>query len=457
MLKRVRLIANALLHRGRFEAEMADEMRFHIQAYADDLVRSGIPRPEAERRARLEFGGIDAAQQDCRQARGLQLYDEVRQDLRYATRQMIKVPGFTIAAVVSLSLGIGASTAIFSLIDAVLYRTLPVAHPDQLFFLGHRGASPDVSLSANYPLLDRYEALDAFSGVTAYTSTTFAVATEDGVEPVSGQYVSGNYHAVVRASFVAGRGFSNEPDHPSELTPIAVISDAFWERRFGRRPDVIGQTLMVGGRPTTIVGVTAPDFHGLVSGSRLDITVPIWVKALDQPEYLDARDGWISLTLVGRRKADVPEARARAMVDAVFQRYWMEPENAWAREDGAAPHTGELVSSARGTEGLRRAYRTPLLVLMAMVGIVLLIACTNVANLLMARASVRGREVALRMSIGAARGRLIRQHLTESLLLSLLGGVMGVGVAAASTKIVLGLLGTGRNPVFLDVDRKSVV
>jgi len=451
MLGRLRLITNALLHRDRFEREMAEEMRFHVQAYADDLVRAGMPRAEAERRARVEFGGVESARQDCRQARGLQLFDELRQDLRYAARQMRMSPALAMAAVVSLALGIGANTAIFSMVDAVLYRTLSITNPDELYFLGHRGTTPNGSLSSNYPLLERYRALDAFHGVTAYTLFTFPVAIDDGVEPVNGQFVSGNYHAVVGTSFAAGRGFFSEPDRLPGDAPIAVISDALWERRFARSPDVIGQTLMVGGRPTTIIGVTAPGFHGLVSGARLDITVPLSVKALDEPEYLDARDGWTSLTIVARRNTAVVEERARAMADATFQHYWMEPENAWARRDSAPPRSGELLPAARGSEGLRRAYRTPLLVLMAIVGIVLLIACSNVANLLLARAAARRREVALRMSIGAGRARLVRQHLTESFLLSLLGGALGLAVATTSIRIVLSLLSTGRNAVFLDV------
>jgi hypothetical protein len=182
MFTRLRLIANALLHRDRFEREMAEELRFHIQAYADDLVRAGMPRGEAERRARVEFGGMEAAQQDCRQARGLRLHDELRQDLRYAARQMRASPVLTIAALVSLALGIGANTAIFSLVDAMLYRTLPVRGPEELYFLGHRGTTADGSLSSNYPLIERYRALDAFSGVTAYTLFTFPVGTADGVE-----------------------------------------------------------------------------------------------------------------------------------------------------------------------------------------------------------------------------------------------------------------------------------
>ncbi|HEX7122301.1 MAG TPA: permease prefix domain 1-containing protein [Gemmatimonadaceae bacterium] len=172
MLRRLRLMANALLRRSRFERDMADEMRFHMQAYADDLERSGLSRAEAERRARVEFGGVVAAEEECREARGLQRFDQVRQDLRYAARQMVKAPGLTLAAVVSLALGIGANSAMFSVLDAVLYRTLPVREPHELYFFGHRDAQGPI-LSANYPLFARYRELDAFSGVTAYLTSAF--------------------------------------------------------------------------------------------------------------------------------------------------------------------------------------------------------------------------------------------------------------------------------------------
>ncbi|MGH7461015.1 MAG: permease prefix domain 1-containing protein, partial [Longimicrobiales bacterium] len=163
MFPRLRSLSRSLFRRGRYERELDEEMRFHVSAYADDLVRAGVPRAQAERRARVEFGAIDSFQEECRQARGLRFFDELRQDLSYAGRQLRKAPAFTVAAVLSLGLGIGANTAIFSLMDAVLFRTLPLAQPGSLYFLAH-SAGTDTSTSANYPLLARYQALDVFSG-----------------------------------------------------------------------------------------------------------------------------------------------------------------------------------------------------------------------------------------------------------------------------------------------------
>jgi predicted permease len=452
MFSRLRSFTKAAFGRARFERSMSDEMRFHMDAYTDDLVRAGMSRSEAERRARIEFGGVELAKEECRQSRGLRFVDEVRQDLRYAGRQLAKTPGFTIAAVVSLALGIGASTAIFSLMDAVMFRLLAVDEPQALYYLSH-GRGPDTSSSSNYPIFERYKAAGIFEGVAAFSRHLFVISTPAGPERVNGQYVSGNYHAVIRAPISLGRGFSGEPDRAVGQPPIAVISDGYWRRKYGggAARDVIGKTLMIRGRAVEIVGVTAPGFHGLYSGSPVDVTLPISVRALDEPEYFDARDGWTSLTLVGRLADASGHAQARAAANAVFTRFWMEPENAWARDGGRADHERALlVPAGRGSSALRKQYAKPLRVLMGMVGIVLLIACVNVANLLLARAASRGKELAVRMSIGAGRLRLLRQLFTESVLLALGGGVLGLVVAATSTRIILAFFDAGPNPIVLD-------
>ena len=452
MLTRLRSTVTTLFRRDRFEQEMADEMRFHMSAYARDLVQAGMSPTDAERRARLEFGAVESLREDCRQARGVQFVDTLRQDIRYALRQMTRTPGFTAAVVLSLALGIGANTAIFSLMDAVLFRTLPVEDPDALYFLEHR-SDTDTTPSANYPLFERYKAVDAFSGVTAYDMQTFSVTTRDGKERVDGQYVSGNYHAVLGVPLSIGRGFTTESDRPNGQSAIAVISDRYWERTFARNPNAIGKTLIVNGRPVTIVGVTDPEFHGLVSGWRLDITLPLSLRVLGESEFLTARDGWPSLSMIARLKPGVTEAQALGAADAVFRPFWMEPENAWARDDSRdPPRSAALVPAGNGSTDLRRRYARPLRVLMAMVGVVLLIACANVANLMLARATARAREVAVRLSIGADRARLVRQFLTESLLYAVAGGVGGIIIAVASAGLLVSVFATGQAPVHIDVE-----
>ena len=223
MWARLRSVMNALFGRDRFEEAMNDELRFHLDAYTADLERAGVPPAEAARRARMAFGNVDVVKQDARQSRGLRLIDETWQDLRYAVRLMRKTPGFTAAAVLSLGLGIGANTAIFSLIDAVLLRTLPVENPHELFFLAHDSAEVP-STSSNYPLYERYRAAPAFS-VTAYRTSLLKVHSGESIELVQGQHVSGNYHAIVQAPMLRGRGFVNESDRPGGA-PVAVISES---------------------------------------------------------------------------------------------------------------------------------------------------------------------------------------------------------------------------------------
>ena len=449
MLARLRKFLDAARHRRRFEDEMADEMRFHMDAYAADLERQGISPADARRRARLEFGGTESLKEDCRQSRGLRFLDELRQDLHYGARQMARSPGFTAAAVCSLALGIGANTAIFSLMDAVLLRALPVSDPGRLFFLAH-GRGDDTSSSANFPLYERYRDANVLDGVAAYEGETFTVRSGDTLEQVDGQYVTGNYHAVVGVPFAAGHGFVADDDR--RVGPIAaVISDDYWQKRFARSPDAVGRALTVAGRSATIVGVTAPGFNGLNAGYRADITLPIWVQTFDDPGFFDDRGGWVSLSLVGRLRADQTEAQARAAVDAVFKPFWLEPENAWVRRTAEDDNEeARLVSARRGSSDLREKYTAPLRTLMWMVAVVLLVACGNVANLCLARAAARTREVAVRLGIGAGRARLARQFLTESLLLAAIGGTLGLVVSVVSTRTIMAMLNSGRWPVVLD-------
>jgi predicted permease len=450
MLSRLRSIAAALFRRDRFERAMTDELQFHVDVYAADLEREGLPPAEAMRRARIAFGNVDTVKQDARQSRGLRLLDETWQDVRYAARLMRQSPGFTAAAVLSLGLGIGANTAIFSLIDALMWRVLPVERPGELWFLAH-GSAAVPSTSSNYPLYDRYRQAPVFSGVTAYRTTDLKVHAGESIELVSGQYVSGNYHAVVKAPIARGRGFVNETDR-GEGTPIAVISDAYWTRKFGRAADILEKTVSIRGTPVPIVGVTAPGFVGLVPGTPADITLPLSMYVADSPSYLTLHSSFMGMPILARLGPGVTDTQALAVVDPIFQQFMSEPENAWAREGREGEYdVARLLPAARGSSRLRREYGTSLQILMAMVALVLLIASANVANLLLARSTARAKEVAIRACVGGGRARLIRQFLTESALLAIVGGALGVWFAMWGTEFIVALLADGPQRIDIDV------
>jgi macrolide transport system ATP-binding/permease protein len=439
----------ATLRRRRTDADLEEELRLHLELAADEAQRSGSSPADA-RLARLSAGSLTGAIEAQRDQRGLPWLEDLWRDVRYAARTLSRSRSFTVVAVLSLALGIGANTAIFTFMDAVLFRTLPIEQPGRMFFVGH-DSGPDVELSSNYPIFERYRAVPVFSGVTAYRGRTFRVATPDGVERVAGQYVSGNYHAVLRAPMALGRGFSSEVDRRPGASMLAVISHEYWMTRFTGSADVLGKTLMVSDRPVTIVGVTAEGFHGLNAGERLHLTLPMSVMALDESAFFDAHDGWTALTIVGRLAPRTSETQALAAADVVFQQFMQEPENRWARAVNQQRfRTAALVPAARGTFSLRKQYGQPLWILMSMVAVLLLIACANVASLLMARSTDRREEFALRLSIGAGRSRIVRQLLTETALLALLGGAGGMLVAVWGTGAILSVFATGRSPAVID-------
>ena len=399
----------------------------------------------------MAFGNIDVVKQDARQSRGLRLIDETWQDLRYSVRLMRKTPGFTAAAVLSLGLGIGANTAIFSLIDAVLLRTLPVENPHELFFLAHDSAEVP-STSSNYPLYERYREAPVFSGVTAYRTLLLKVHSGESIELVPGQYVSGNYHAIVQAPMLRGRGFVNESDRPGDA-PVAVISESYWTRKFGRAPDVLEKTVSIRGTPVPIVGVTAAGFTGLVPGAPADITLPLAMFVADRPEYLEQHDTFTSMPILARLRPGVPESAGTRGGRRDFPAVHVRAGKLVGTEG-----QGRISTTWRGSCRLPRVaavsaaqYGASLQVLMALVALVLLIASANVANLLLARSAARAKEIAIRLCVGGGRGRLIRLFLTESILLAIAGALAGILMASWGTELIVGLLAGGPQPIDLDV------
>ena len=384
--------------------------------------------------------------------------DGFTRDIRYALRTLSRTPAFTIAAILTLGLGIGANTAIFSLIETAMLRSLPIAQPERLVVLYH-GAGNQRNPGANYPFFERVSAqTDVFDGVTTYRQTTLRVELGGSVEPTSGQLVFGNYHAVLGVPMTLGRGFTAEDDRAGAEAFVAVISHAYWMQKFGGEPDVLGKTLVVQGQLVSIVGVTAPSFNGLQLGSRADVTVPYVVQLQSQPDFLPTHDTMSTdLPIVARLKQGVTEPQALAAVEAVLQQYLLEPEATVYRYMWEQPRPLSLVPAAQAENLLRNRFGSPLMVLMAVVGIVLAIGCANVAALVLARASARMKEVAVRLSVGARRSRIVRQLFTESLLLASAGGVLGLLVASWGARLIAASFSGGEYPLVIDTEPNATV
>jgi predicted permease len=384
--------------------------------------------------------------------------DGLVRDVRYALRTLSKTPAFTFAAILTLGLGIGANTAIFSLIETALLRGLPIAEPERLFVFFH-GAGNRRTLATNYPFFERVSArTDVFDGVTSYRWTPLRVDVGGSLELTPGQVVPGNYHTVLGVPMYLGRGLTPEDDRAGAESFVAVISHGYWLQKFGGALDVLGRTLLVQGQPVSIVGVTAPGFNGLQSGTRADVTVPYSVQLQGAPDSLPTHDSVSTdLPVVARLKQGVTEAQALAALDATVQQYLQDPEATMWRLLWQQPRPIELVPAAQAENLLRSRFGDLLMALMTVVGILLAIGCANVAALVLARASARMKEVAVRLSVGARRTRVVRQLFTESLLLAGAGGVLGFLVASFGARLIGAWFSAGEDPLSIDTQPNAAV
>jgi macrolide transport system ATP-binding/permease protein len=359
--------------------------------------------------------------------------DEMMQDLRYGVRMLLKTPALSLIAVVTLALGIGANTAIFTLLDKVLLRPLPVEQPQQLVALARddNGAPAIFSYPMYADLRTRTEAL---TGLAAYYQQPFSLSDGSATERVIGQIVSGNYFAVVGVRPALGRFFLPDEDRTPGTHPVVVISHGLWQRRFGADPAVLGKTVSLNNYRYTVVGVAPREFTGTTRGTINDVYVPVMMQVQAQPgrnsKLEDRGSGW--LTLLGRLKPETTRAQAQAAFSALVQE---------AKQTFPGTNDPAKVFLLDGSRGFTRRVNDltlPLKLLMGAVGFVLLIACANVANLLLARGAARRKELAVRLAIGASRFRIMRQLLTESLILTVLGGSAGLLVASWLTQLLLG-------------------
>ena len=450
------------LQRRKRERELATELADHVERLTADNVRAGMSAEAARRAARLRLGGVEGIKEDCREQRGAAWLESTLRDIRLAARTLAKSRGFAATAILMLALGIGANAAIFELFDAVRLRSLPVRDPAALALVSVRGGNHGFGINSGnettltYPLWRQIrDHQRSFSAMFAWRTEAFDIGEGAHARNATGVWASGGFFEALGLNPVRGRFFREEDDRPGCSLPGVVISYALWRSEFGGADSAIGSSLTIEDRRVNVIGVTPANFSGIEVGTKFDFALPMCSMETLQPgDPKLGRLDYFWLHVIGRRKPGVSLAQAASELDAlspgiiaattpsgytstaldVYQRYRLT-----ATEGGA------------GVSDLRSTYDDSLLLLLAITGMVLLIACANLASLMLTRASTRSREMALRLALGASRWRLIRQLLAEGVLLASSGALLGGALAGALARTMVHFLTIGGDEINLDV------
>jgi putative ABC transport system permease protein len=460
LARRLWLRLQTLFRRECVAQQLDDEIQFHLDEQIAENVAAGMSQEEARHAAMRSFGNPTLLKEATMETWGWVAVERIGQDLRLGIRLLCLNPAFAAVAILSISLGIGANTAIFQLLDAVILRMLPVTSPEQLASVQmiHEGrvgssvARQSEFSSAIWQQLERQQ--QAFSDIAAWSTARFNLS--HGGEPryAEGIWVSGSFFHVVQVNPVLGRLFSQADDYRGCGIQGVVISNRFWQREFGGQASVIGNKIALDGHLFQIIGVTPASFYGLEVGRNFDVALPLCSEtALGDDAWTNSPTTWW-LAAIGRLKSGWTREGASVQLAAISPGIFavtLPSEYDSAVREKYLRFSFRVVPGATGVSSLRTEYERPLVILLAISALILLIACANLANLMLARSSTRRREIALRLTFGASRGRLIRQLLTESLLLAFIGALVGAALAQGLSRFLVAFIGSADDPIFLSL------